>query len=355
MNRIGTPLGTLIKDHILAHGPITFRKFMDLALFHPELGFYSKGPEIGSRVGTFNTSAMFPAFAFCLARAVEQADALLGQTLRVVEFGAGTGDLGANILSYLSRPHEYVVVETSLGLRQKQESLGLKVVDNVNDLIPAPSFVFANEVIDAFPVHRVMGDGRGNLLEMYVTVDQEGFLSEEFGQPSTPQLLSRLVSEGVVLGRGQVAEICLDNAPFIKSAASLITQGYLVIIDYGEEASSLYHYARRNGSLRCYHQQQQVHDPFDQIGDQDITADVDFTALDAAAALAGLERAGRVWQGDWLKNLGIHEFHPQGASPDRDAVTAEIEQLTNPARLGSTFDVLAWKTSNCPSPPSFSP
>jgi len=211
--------------------------------------------------------------------------------------------------------------------------------------------VFANEVIDAFPVHRVMGDGRGNLLEMYVAVDQNGCFAEEFGEPSTPKLLSRLVSEGVLLGRGHLAEVCLGIDSFIQRAVSIMSQGYLVIIDYGDEASALYHYTRKNGSLRCYYQQQQAYDPFDHIGDQDLTADVDFTALEAAARLAGLEAAGRAWQGTWLKNLGIHQFQPQGAAPKDFLV--QIEHLTSPTRLGSTFDVLAWKTPGTPNAPGF--
>lgn len=351
VNRIETPLGSIIRDYILAHGPITFREFMEQALFHPELGFYSKGPDIGSVGGTFNTNAMFPAFAFSLAQAVEQADAIVGEPLRVVEFGAGTGELGARVLSFLSSPHEYVVVETSPGLRKKQEARGLKVVESVKDLSAAPTFVFGNEVIDAFPFHRVMGDGRGNLLEMYVAIDRHGCFTEEFGEPSTPELSSRLASEGISLGRGHVAEVCLDIDPFFQMAASIISKGYLVIIDYGEEASGLYHYTRKNGSLRCYYQQEQVHDPFDRIGDQDITTDVDFTALEAAAYSAGLGAAQRMWQGPWLENLGIHRFQPIGVDP-KDVHT-QIEQLTHSARLGSTFDVLVWNTSNCSNAPGF--
>ncbi len=353
VNRIETPLSRMLRECIVANGPMTFREFMDQALFHPELGFYAKGPVIGSQHGTFNTSAMFPAFAFSLARAVEQADAMLGESLRIVEFGAGTGALAAGILSYLSRPHEYVVVETSPGLRQKQEALGLKVIGQANDLDPAPSFVFANEVIDALPVHRVMGDGQGNLWEMYVTLDQNGYFVEEFGDPSSPHLSSRLLSEGVTLARGHVAEICLDIDPFIQKAASLISRGYLMIIDYGDEASALYHYIRRNGSFRCYYRQQRVYDPFDRIGDQDMTADVDFTALQASAYSVGLEAAGRAWQGTWLQNLGIQEFQPEDIDP-KD-VRDQIEQLTNPARLGSAFDVLGWKTAGTPDAPGFSP
>ena len=351
MSQIETPLGRILKEHILAQGPITFREFMAQALFHPELGFYSKGPDIGSVGGTFNTNAMFPAFAFSLAQAVEQADAMVGEPLRIVEFGAGTGELGARILSYLSNAHEYVVVETSPGLREKQKGLGLKVVDSVKELAAAPSFVFGNEVLDALPFHRVLGDGQGNLLEMYVAIDQNGCFTEEFGELSTSRLLARLASEAIVLGRGHVAEVCLDIDPFIQSAASVISKGYLVIIDYGEESSALYHYTRKNGSLRCYFQQQQVHDPFDLIGDQDITTDVDFTALEAAAYLAGLGKAQRMWQGPWLENLGIHQFQPKGVDP-KD-VQSQIEQLTHPARLGSTFDVLVWTISNISNTPGF--
>lgn len=351
MSPIETPLGSILREHILAQGPITFREFMAQALFHPELGFYSKGPCIGSVGGTFNTNAMFPAFAFSLAQAVDQAEAMVGEPLRIVEFGAGTGELGERILSFLSSPRKYVVVETSPGLRKKQAARGLNVVESVKDLSAAPSFVFGNEVIDAFPFHRVMGDGQGNILEMYVAIDQHGGFTEEFGEPSTPQLSSRLASEGISLGRGHVAEVCLDIDPFFQMAASIISKGYLVIIDYGEEASGLYHYTRKNGSLRCYYQQEQVHDAFDHIGDQDITTDVDFTALEAAAFSAGLGSAQRMWQGPWLENLGIHRFQPLGVDPKN--VHTQIEQLIHPARLGSTFDVLVWTTSNGLNAPGF--
>ena len=351
MSRIETSLGRLLKERIKVSGRITFCEFMHEALFHKELGFYSKGPGIGTQGGTFNTSAMYPVFAWCLAQAVEQAEKRLGESLRIVEFGAGTGELGARIISYLPGFHEYVVVETSQGLRQKQEATGLNVFHSVEELGAAPSFVFANEVVDALPVHRVMGDGQDNVLEMYVGVGQDGNFVEEFDEPSTPQIVSRLKAEGVRLGRGHVVEVCLGLDSFVQKAASIISRGYLVFIDYGDEASTLYSPLRRNGALRCYYQQQQVHDPFDHIGDQDITVDVDFTALQSASRNVGLELTGKVWQRDWLKNLGIHKIQLTDNDP-RD-VSSQINQLTNPAGLGSIFDVLAWKTPNIPDAPGF--
>ncbi|MDT7043282.1 class I SAM-dependent methyltransferase [Candidatus Nitronereus thalassa] len=352
VHRVETPLGKILRERILGEGPMTFRDFMDQALFHPELGFYSKGPEIGSRDGTFNTNAMFPAFAFCLARAVEQAESIIGEPLRIVELGAGTGELGTGILSFLPTAREYVAVEPSSGLQHKQKARGLAAVKTVEDLSPRPSFVFGNEVLDALPVHRVMNDGQGNLMEFYVSINPQGGFEEILGEPSTSALSSRLQSEGVTLGRGQMAEVCLELDPFIQSIASIISKGYLIFLDYGDEALALYHYTRRNGSLRCYFRQQQVHDPFNHIGEQDITADVDFTALDKAACCSGLGTAGQAWQGTWLKNLGIHQFQPKGVDPKE--LQNQIEQLTNPARLGSTFDVWAWRTPNIPLPPGFS-
>jgi SAM-dependent MidA family methyltransferase len=352
MSRIQTTLGRLLKERIKANGRITFCEFMHEALFHEALGFYSKGPGIGSQSGTFNTSAMYPVFAWCLAQAVEQAEKRLGQPLRIVEFGAGTGELGARIVSYLNCPHEYVVVETSSGLRQKQEARGLKVVTDVEELASAPSFVFANEVVDALPVNRVMGDGQGNLLEMYVALDQDGDFIEEFDEPSTSGLASRLRAESIHLGRGHLAEICLDIYPFIQKAASIMSLGYLMIIDYGYDGPALYSCLRKNGGLRCYFRQQQVYDPFDNIGDQDITTDVDFTALKSAAEKAGLLSSGRAWQGNWLKNLDIHKF--QSHDMTHDVMMGQIKQLTHAARLGNAFSVLAWKYPDIPDAPGFS-
>ena len=341
-----TALHRKIQSQIVTQGPMTFRDFMEAALYDSELGFYSKGPEIGTQEGSFNTNAIFPAFAFTLARAIERADTLVGETLRIVEFGGGTGELAANLLSFLRTPHEYVIVDLSPGLRQRQKGRGINAVESVDDLLPAPTFVFGNEVLDALPVHRVMGNGPGELLELYVDIDSTGEFIEKPELLSTPLLAERLEAEGVTLGRGHIAEICLDLEPFLEGASKIISKGYCQFIDYGEKASTLYSHLHRNGTLRSFHSQQATFNPFEAIGDQDLTADVDFTALHSAAIKVGLVPVGQMRQGVWLHNHQIQDY--SSFVSDQESADQEIFYLTNPARLGSTFDVALFKTAGLP-------
>jgi SAM-dependent MidA family methyltransferase len=322
---------------------------MTLALYDPEHGFYTKGPGIGTHTGMFNTNAMFPAFAFALARAIQHAEDLVGESLRIVEFGGGTAELASNVRSFLSTPHEYVIVDISPGCRAQQTRRGFQAMDSVDSLHPAPTFAFGNEVLDALPVHRVMGNGLGELLEFFVAIDGKGEFIEQPDIPSTPLLAERLRSEGIILGRGQTAEICLDLEGVIEKMAHPLSKGYLMFIDYGEEASFLYSHSRRNGTLRSFRSQQAVFNPFESVGDQDITADVDFTALKRAAKKAGLHSTGCLQQGIWLKNLGIHDY--QMVVEDNRLADEEISFLTSPARLGSTFDVALFKTEGIPDGP----
>ena len=341
-DRRETDLASQLKSRIQHEGPLSFRDFMATALYDSEQGFYTKGPGIGTKDGSFNTNAMFRAFAFALSSAIEHAEALVGEPLRILELGGGTGELASNILSFLSSPHDYVIVEVSTGFRRQQSARGIRTVKSVQGLPVVPTFAFGNEVLDALPVHRVMGDGTGQLLELYVTVDKDGEFIDQPDSLSTTLLAERLHSEGVVLGRGQIAEICLDLEEFLRDVARVVPRGYLVLIDYGDEASTLYSYKRPNGTLRSFCSQQFVFDPFDRVGDQDLTADVDFTALKEAARKVGFMPGGHFRQGPWLHNLGIEDYIRQA----NNAQTAqdEVFQLTSPTKLGSTFDIVMFKT-----------
>ena len=341
-----TALHRKIQSKIVNQGPITFREFMEAAQYDPELGFYTKGPGIGTQEGSFNTNAMFPAFAFAIARAIEQADRLVGETLRIVEFGGGTGELAANLVTFLGIPHDYVIVDISPGLRQLQKGRGIHALESADELLPAPTFAFGNEVLDALPVHRVMGSAGEELFELYVDIDSNGEFIEIPDRPSTPLLAERLQIEGISLGRGQITELCLDLEPFLEKASKLMTKGYLMFIDYGEKASTLHSYFHRNGTLRSFRSQRAVFNPFEAVGDQDLTADVDFTALNSLARNVGLVPAGHMRQGPWLKNLKIQDYSK--FAPAQKAADQEISCLTNPARLGSTFDVALFKTAGLP-------
>lgn len=114
MPRIATELAQILKDKIRAEGPITFRDFMSWALFHETHGFYTQAPAIGNPAGPFDTSAKFTAFGFGVAQAMTHAANSIGGPIRVLELGGGTGQLGASIVSFLSVPHEYVILKRAL-------------------------------------------------------------------------------------------------------------------------------------------------------------------------------------------------------------------------------------------------
>lgn len=359
MNPLGTPepkcrdttLAQLLKSRIRQEGPITFREFMHTALYDPEYGFYTKGPSIGTSQGTFNTNAMFPAFGYALAQAIVDAEAQAGEPLRVIEFGGGTGQLAQTILSHLTTRHEYIIVERSPGLRSQQESRGLRTCSCVTKLPSSASFIFGNEVLDAMPVHRIMGNGSEELLEMYIGVDEKGEFFEHFDRPSTQDLANRLLKEGIHLSRGQVGEINLSLDGFFEEISLVLSRGYVLFIDYGEEATWLYHHSRRNGTFRSFMSQRQTFDLYENLGEQDMTADVDFSAVASAADKAGLSFVGKISQGKWLQSLGIQTY----IESSRDPLEAqkEVRLLSSASRLGSAFDVIAFKTPGLPDLPNF--
>ena len=268
-----------------------------------------------------------------------------------MEFGGGTGELAARLGAFLGGPREPVVVDASAGLRARQGALGVRAVASARELDPAPTFAFGNEVLDALPVHRVVGDGAGGVLEVWVDLNRRGELVDRVREASTPALAARLAREGVSLARGQVAEVCLALDAFVADAARLVSKGYLVSVDYGDDAKALYADTRLNGTLACYRGQRPAYDVFDHVGEQDVTAHVDFTAVDAAARAAGLEDAGRARQGPWLASLGLARYVEEAEDPR--AAAAEVARLTDAAALGSAFDVLAFKTRGLPDAPGF--
>ena len=219
----------------------------------------------------------------------------------------------------------------------------------MNELNPAATVVFGNEVLDAFPVHRVMGLGNEEVCELFVELDEDGEFSEQPGDLSTPKLFQRLQEEHIHLGRGQIAELCLEITPFLKELERVVNPGYIIFVDYGDKASNIYSYRHRNGTLRSFYQQQRIYDPFFAVGQQDMTSDVDFTAVMSEAVALGLELAGWTSQGTWLTNLGIQNY--VAAGNDSRSRQQEVDLLIGEASLGSTFDVLMFKTQGLPDGP----
>ena len=368
MNTLPTPsveaqkhsqqLITLIQKTINAQkGWISFAEFMHLALYAPGLGYYSAGSQkFGDSKtggGDFVTAPQIsPLFAQTVSNQVAQ---VLNITHgNILELGAGTGKLAADILLTLAElgsvPAKYFILEVSDHLRQVQlETLRNKLpqhlVQRVEWLTELPSnfngVIIGNEVIDAIPVHivHVKDDGiyeRGIAIEAVEFAWQDKVLNES-------SLLD--VVRKLNLPEGYVTEVCPAASGLITSLAHSLQQGIILMIDYGFAAREYYHPQRNQGTLMCHYQHYAHSDPLINIGLQDITAHVDFTSIAHAGVNHGLALSGFCNQAQFLMNCGILELMSQVSPHDMARyapLAAAAQKLLSPAEMGDLFKVIAF-------------
>lgn len=301
-----TKLADELRERIRREGPLRFDAYMAACL----AAYYGRGPDIGPG-GDFSTSVRFPAFREGIARLVEAAG-----VARVVELGAGTGELARDALGRV-KGIEYWTVDASPGLRARQAAAGARAVASVAEIPRGPAtLVFGNEVLDALPVRRIVG-GPAGALEIHVDLDAHGrFRDRLLAAPDAP----------FVPARGQICDIAPGLDAFVRAAALVADPGFLVLIDYGDVAERLYSPQRLNGTLAAYRAHEQQQDWYANVGEQDLTADVDWTAVVAAAEGAGMETLGLVSQGKFLRALGVDDA-----------------EVVSPSRLGSAFQVAAFR------------
>ncbi|PZV08927.1 MAG: hypothetical protein DCF22_19390 [Leptolyngbya sp.] len=353
---------------------------MDLALYHPEYGYYaSSATQIGA-AGDFFTSCHLSAdFGELLAEQFAQMWSLLQQPnpFTLVEMGAGQGLLAIDVLTALQRHHpdcfaclEYVIIERAAALiqaqqRQLRQFIEIGVV-RWCDFADAPAVTgcwFSNELIDAFPVHQVVLE-TGQLKEVFVSVIQENSQTqfvEVVGDLSTPKLeeyfnligidlrfVPRSQRESPPYPDGYRTEVNLAALDWMSTVANHLQRGYVLTIDYGYPSDRYYHPTRSTGTLQCYFQHQHHSDPYRNVGQQDITAHVDFTALEKQGKLCGLNRVGYTKQALFLMALGLGDrLTALGQSPATDAQSIQeslrqrdsLHNLINPLGLGD-FGVL---------------
>jgi SAM-dependent MidA family methyltransferase len=339
-------LAARIRDEIRRTGPMPFARFMDLALYDPDGGYYRSDEARPGRRGDFVTAPeLHPIFGEMLARAVEEAWAALGRPdpFVVREHGAGDGALALAMLPSLPPPIRYAPVEVDerrlTTLRDRPDGAGL--VDRLVE--PEGSFdgvVIANEVLDALTVHRVRQLG-GALRELAVDVGEDGEFVEAAIEPTTPALDGRLADEGIGLVEGQTAEICLALEDWVAAAAAPFRRGLVLLIDYGYPAPELYDpVRRRDGTLRAYVRHQVSDDPYRYVGRQDLTAHVDVTAVERAAHAAGLTTIGNTTQAEALMGLGIEarlreiQADPATTMEDYTLLRSALMRLLDPAAMG---------------------
>jgi SAM-dependent MidA family methyltransferase len=315
------PLVRWIRDRIVESGPVSVAQFMEWALYHPELGYYSVGPRIGPR-GDFTTSPeASKAFGQLLANHVVDVDRLLGHpaTLHVIESGPGLGTLARDLLDALSsgEPGLYVrlsyrLVEISPGLTSAQQALlgpdHAGVTSWVSSLQELPEnlagALIANEVIDAFPVH-VLENRSGQIVEQYVDVAQGADLRLVPGVVSDPGLVAFVERYDIDLQPGQRIEVNLAAGEWLGEARRVLGHGVATIIDYGDMSPGRYSEARREGTLLGYFGGAVTDNVLARPGLQDLTALVDFTALQDEAAARGFEVLALTRQAAFLLGLGL--------------------------------------------------
>ncbi|MEO8457967.1 MAG: SAM-dependent methyltransferase [Chloroflexota bacterium] len=344
-------LNAAIIARIQANYGISFRDFMAMALYHPGLGYYSGVRDPIGRDADYVTSPeLSPIFGAMLGRQLREMWQLLSSPtpFDIVEVGAGSGVLARDILSWCQRtapdlaaatrytiiePHEPAVTHQ----RERLAADGLADRVTWATELPAPitGVILSNELLDAMPVHRVVVEN-GTLHETYVTYDDSQF-QQELRDPS-PDLTAYFERLGLLPGEGNRAEVNLAALDWVRAAATSLTRGFLLTIDYGYDALDLYASWRTDGTLLAFYRQNASGDLYARIGRQDLTSHVDFTSIRRTGEDAGLQTLGLTSQSEFLANLGIAEAlaaPPDATSLEEYAARRRaITELLDPGGLG---------------------
>lgn len=351
-----------IRAEIAAVGPISFARYMELALYHPQYGYYVRPAEdpaqerIGWSGDFYTSSDVHPILGGALAKQAQQLDACLGHPdpFTVVEMGPGKGLLARDFLTACAKAHanlaerlRYILIERSASMRALQHRhlapwIGraghVAWLDRLEDL-PSESVTglfFSNELVDAFPVHRLaVIDGHPQ--EIYVDARDDGFT--EIHRPLSDELAAYLREGRISLPDGYRTEINLAALQWMKQVAQAVARGLVMTIDYGHTAEDLYGPERKNGTFLCYYSQTTSEDAYQRVGEQDMTAHVDFTALARTGQQAGLDVTGFTNQMSFLIGLGAEQFL-ESLEPESPEFYAAIH-LLRPEGMGRTFKVLA--------------
>ncbi len=337
------------------HG-IPFDHFMEMALYAPGLGYYVAGSRKFGEAGDFVTAPeVSPLFAQCMARqAVEVLERLDGG--EVLEFGAGSGRMAADMLAELERldmlPQRYAILELSPELQMRQrETLQQQVphlLERVVWLQHLPEsfvgFIVANELLDAMPVSRFRV-GAETIEESFVVYSEQGF-SEHFLEAETPRLSEAVEQVFLSAGRlseGYVSEVNLRQSAWLAALADSLQRGAVILVDYGYCAREYYHPQRSRGTLMCHYRHRAHDDPFRWIGLQDITAHVDFTAAARCAVEFGFHLGGYTTQAHFLLANGLDGLLADSDPTDvtrHMALMQGVKRLTLPSEMGERFKVL---------------
>jgi SAM-dependent MidA family methyltransferase len=328
---------TRLRDRIRRRGAIPFAEFMEEALYGPH-GYYARQElPIGKHGDYVTGSSLSPLFGRCTARLLERLDGLLPAAATYLEAGYGTGSHLRALLGALGRGERRLFA---------WDRISRPIPTPVEELVAPQALwsdggieglVFSYELFDALPVHRLIVQPDGTLGELWVEVDEKGAFRWRQGELSSTDLQALLPRHGLQLVPGQIADLAPGWAALYRDLARCLARGLLVTCDYGFETPQLLdHRIRRHGTLACYTRHRVHRDPFVQIGEQDLTAHVDFSALIRMGEEEGLETFALTRQARWLTACGLFEDLRGGALPLRQQAMA----LLDPNGMGEEIRVL---------------
>lgn len=354
-----------LRERIRFAGPITFYEWMKAALYDPEQGYYCRADrERWGREGDYRTSPerslLFGAtFARYFARLYKDLGSPRGWT--IVEVGAGAGHFAEAMLETLQQRFpevfsatRYFIDEASAESRSRAQHRLARFGTQVQfqslvelDLLE-PGLIFSNELLDAFPVNRVILQA-DKLREFYVGVNEGGSFEWIIGEPSTERLSGHFASLGIELEEGQIAEANLEIEDLIESSSQKIRSGYLIAVDYGAEASVLYSPSEHSeGTLRAFHQHQIASNVLASPGEQDITSSVNWTLVKMIGANSGFEVVAFERQDRFLLDAGLlDEMELRMGETLRESeklrLRTSAREMILPGGLAQSFQVLVMK------------
>lgn len=351
-------LEKLIIQEIGYRGPISFATFMEMALYHPDYGYYSSSRQKIGRQGDYYTSVHVSSlFGQAIARQLMQMGDLLGwDELVLVEYGAGEGFLAKDILESFKKELPdlgekvfYYICERSRYHRSQQRKLlqtfssQLRWIDDmaeINHGKPVKGIIFSNELIDAFPVHRVK-QVSGELKEILVDY-VDGELVETLGPLSQSLLAEYFSFLEFQLEEGQEAEINLQALDWLRGVSRHLYRGFIITIDYGYEVRELANPQRFDGTIMCYREHRTDSKPLKEVGLKDITSHVNFSALMKYGEKYNLQTTGFTNQMKFLVGLGIgRSLEDTNLSAwEKQKIALALKELLMPGRMGERFRVL---------------
>jgi len=310
------PLIRSLRERIGGAGRITFAEFMEAALFSPLGGYYARPGRIAAQGDFFTAPSAHPAFGALICVQLREVAGLLRDpdSFTAIEMGAGDGTLARDVTRYATRLDpdfaghlRYVAVDRALTPAARGGACEPQPVrSNGLPFRGATGCIVSNELLDSFPVHRfIIRDGE--VREIYVALDGDRFAEEE-GPPSTLAIEARLRLAGRLLPDGYRGEVNLGLDAWADDVSAALERGVVLTVDYGHTADALYAPGRSAGTIRCHYRHTLGSDPLGRVGDQDITAHVDFTTVDAVLRRRGFVRIGATTQAGFLHALGLRSM-----------------------------------------------